>query len=548
MDREIGSERLRGQEFVDRMKVLSGVKEVINESIIEPPTLLESKKLSDGKSYGILKENSKFFIKVGTGKKTKEELHESDFVYINGEQNKLQYRYNSLAKAQKQLNFIQKSLNETYAFASPAIMQEESIEDEVTEETIEEQVPSIDDEEELLEPEVSDVPIDDAGLEGGGLDAEPEIEVPGEPVSDYDLEDVEGGEELPIDDPVGDLGVEDEFGEFQDDPAKEIQSLTGKLTQKIRQADMTPDMSKSVLNSVIASVDLLEVPEEERIEIARKVKMGGESKKETGMETGFVSGEPEISTSDELELQEDKEIHKDFGKTSKGTQPIGTGRLTAEAVESTNEEVIEEDFGDTSKGTQSPGKGRLGKDKAKFSSIKDKTGKFGKTAKGTQSIGKGRVKSEGEDRIGELVSESLRNINKSRKVVTESKKPLFTSKRSDLKQVENLIEGVLKKKDIVKSKKLKENYSYSDNMNKSSLEEAIAPNEIVPLIDFLMGLGGALGIAGTAMLASDVGNIRTKLVNLFTKLGKRDTASKIQNTDDASIQQAVNQVKQKQGQ
>jgi len=73
MDRELNSERLRGQEFVERMQVLSGIvikestdKKPLTEGVIEKETLLESTKLADGRSYGIVKENHNV-LDMGTG-------------------------------------------------------------------------------------------------------------------------------------------------------------------------------------------------------------------------------------------------------------------------------------------------------------------------------------------------------------------------------------------------------------------------------------------------------------------------------------------------
>ena len=80
---------------------------------------------------------------------------------------------------------------------------------------------------------------------------------------------------------------------------------------------------------------------------------------------------------------------------------------------------------------------------------------------------------------------------------------------------------------------------------KDKLDEigtGIAPNEITPLIDFLMiALAPVLG----TVILWNWDKIKNVTVNLYRKLGKKDTADKLESADDAIVQQAVNQVKQK---
>ena len=448
MDKSINSESLQGPEFFERMRFLSGIKEQpavikegkepIRESIMEPPTLIKDSiiKGADGKSYSIVKENHKYFIKIGTGTKTKEQLDESDFIWINGISNKLKNRYSSLAEAQKQLNFKMKNLSES--FNQSFIINERGQLEEKEVKGVKEVKPGKDIKEELgdnekedpeeVSPELQE-PVaasePEAGLQEPATDSVPSAEPvasdapPQEPVADVSPEaglpepevgleepaptdelggdeDLEGGEN----DGLGDDGLGDE------NPVEIIQSLVGKLSQKVRTTEMTPEMTKSVLNSVISSLNLREVDPEERLAIARKVKRGGTPKKE-------------------LELQED--------------------------------------FGDKVKGTQAMGKGKT-KDLAGGGTTEKKKGEFGKSAKGTQAMGKGKLKAEGIDRIGQIVLESLRKhktfIPVKRNVVPIDKKPIinetdrkvFTSKREDLKSVENLIESIIKKKSLVQKK------------------------------------------------------------------------------------------------
>ena len=66
---------------------------------------------ADGKSYGIIRENQKFYIKVAP--KNKEMVVES-YDYIGGFNNKKDYEYNSYSKALKNFEMKMRSLNEAY--------------------------------------------------------------------------------------------------------------------------------------------------------------------------------------------------------------------------------------------------------------------------------------------------------------------------------------------------------------------------------------------------------------------------------------------------
>ena len=66
---------------------------------------------ADGKCYGIIRENSKYFVKVATpGKETIAEAYQ----YIGGIQNKKNYEYNSYNNALKQFELKLGSINEAY--------------------------------------------------------------------------------------------------------------------------------------------------------------------------------------------------------------------------------------------------------------------------------------------------------------------------------------------------------------------------------------------------------------------------------------------------
>ena len=67
----------------------------------------------DGKTYGIIKECNKFYIKVAPQKDT--EILAEDYDYIGGYMNKKQYEYPTYTIASKQFGLKMKSLNEAFA-------------------------------------------------------------------------------------------------------------------------------------------------------------------------------------------------------------------------------------------------------------------------------------------------------------------------------------------------------------------------------------------------------------------------------------------------
>lgn len=89
----------KGKETLDRVKELMNItpiKEGVNRSTVEL-----TKRGPDGKSYGIVKENSEYYIKVSD--KTSNLVVE-DLKYIGGLKNKKSESYSSYSEATKQLN------------------------------------------------------------------------------------------------------------------------------------------------------------------------------------------------------------------------------------------------------------------------------------------------------------------------------------------------------------------------------------------------------------------------------------------------------------
>jgi len=85
----------------------------VNEEVkpISTYSLEYKAQAADGKYYGIIRENSKYFVKVATpGKETIAEAYQ----YIGGVMNKTNYEYNSYTNALKQFELKLGSINEAY--------------------------------------------------------------------------------------------------------------------------------------------------------------------------------------------------------------------------------------------------------------------------------------------------------------------------------------------------------------------------------------------------------------------------------------------------
>lgn len=102
---------LKGQEQINEMRRLMGIKSLNENTIINDKSKLELiKKGPDGKIYGIVKENHEFYIKVSD--KTNN-VNVNDFKYIGGLQNKKSEMYETYAKAIKHLNLKFINLSES---------------------------------------------------------------------------------------------------------------------------------------------------------------------------------------------------------------------------------------------------------------------------------------------------------------------------------------------------------------------------------------------------------------------------------------------------
>jgi hypothetical protein len=293
----IGSEKLKGQEQIERMLQIAKYKEVLPNSINENSKIDYQTKLVDGHIYSIVKEQLGYIIKKG--------INESTLDYVEPMKNRTYYP--SYAEALKKLNLFAKELNRVnnvnegislftedkkYFLKTPTPAPTE-------EETPPPPAP-------MPEPIETPAPADDTA----------ETPPPAEP---------EGGEDMGIEsdmpeepsDEMPEVGPED-VGEEGDVTFKSIQKLTGKLAQKIRdlqsqEEEITSKDAKYVVNSILSALsDNLE--DDDKDDIISKLE--GEEEEDMGMEdtTDMEDTEmesPEMSQeepSDEMPQEQTEEV------------------------------------------------------------------------------------------------------------------------------------------------------------------------------------------------------------------------------------------------
>ena len=89
------------------------------------PILEYHMKGADGNTYGIVRENNKFYIKIAPKKDT--ELMAEDYNYIGGVNNKKEYEYSTYAMASKQFDMKMMSLNEAYLLNKQTVVEMKTV-------------------------------------------------------------------------------------------------------------------------------------------------------------------------------------------------------------------------------------------------------------------------------------------------------------------------------------------------------------------------------------------------------------------------------------
>jgi hypothetical protein len=249
----IGSEKLTGQDKLNRIMEIARFNEVMPKTINETAKSEYSVPLADGNNYEIVKERQGYIIK-----KT---ISESETDYIEPMKNRKYY--SSYSQAFKRLNLLAGELNrlneneegvslygeqKKFTLKTPKPAPAPEAEVPMAPPAAPPAVPS---------PELPPSPMgggEDMGMDDMGMD---------DMTPEGDVEDVDI-----------DLDVDTEEGGEEQVTFKTIQKLTGKLTQKIRTLDteegMTSEDIKYVINMVLSSLDLTSLSEEDKEDIMSK--------------------------------------------------------------------------------------------------------------------------------------------------------------------------------------------------------------------------------------------------------------------------------------
>lgn len=289
----IGSEKLTGQDKINRILEIARFKEVVPSSINETERSEYNINLPDGNRYEIVKEKQGYIVKRTISESTSE--------YIEPMKNRKYY--SSYSQALKRLNLLAAEVNRiTENEESISLFGEDkkyvlkTPEPKETGKEISSEVPPS-----------APPPVPSPSLPPSPItNTQPQDDT--EMGSEEDMSDTESSD--------SDLEVDDEFepsnSDNKDDDQvsfKTIQKLTGKLTQKIRTLDnqegMTSEDIKYVINMVLSSVNLNELSDDDREDILSKFEEVDETDDfDSGEETDFES----VGDDEEMEPSQEEEV------------------------------------------------------------------------------------------------------------------------------------------------------------------------------------------------------------------------------------------------
>lgn len=321
----IGSEKLPLDKKLQRIMEIANYGITPKTNTHKTASLEYSIKAADGNNYGIIRENAQYMIlKEGT----------NGYEYMNGMKNNSRYTFNSYSEALKKLNLLMKPINENYNNGKQLNLIGEQEDD--TKFVLKQPESETADSEETEDFSFDDALVTDDG--GEDLDMDMDIET-----------ELDGGE---MDTEVN-VDVESD-----EDGTKAVQKLTGKLGQKLRELpepEMTADIIKYVLNSIISAVDLEKLSEDDKDEIVGKFEDDDIDYTEEGEFDVDLSGDEELDLGDEeldfggegedmdleTELEEgivmgdDEEIDENLGALARmavGAAAAGFGERAADRV------------------------------------------------------------------------------------------------------------------------------------------------------------------------------------------------------------------------
>lgn len=288
----IGSEKLQGQEKINRILEIARYKENTPSNLNETSRVEFEKVLADGTQYEIVKEKSGYVIM----KNVNESLE-----YIEPMKNRK--HYGSYGAALKRLNLVALEVNRLTENEEEISMFNLGEQKKFTLKTPKPAMPA-------PAPEAApELPTPPAAPEAGSMDA---------PLDDASLDAPEGGEDMDLDmdmeSPEGDVDVdmsseeEPMGGEEEEVTFKTIQKLTGKLGQKIRMMNdsvgMTSEDVKYVINSLLSALDLSKLDEEDQEDIMAKFEEDAESDYDSDMDMGSMGDDEDVDVDMDVDMEE----------------------------------------------------------------------------------------------------------------------------------------------------------------------------------------------------------------------------------------------------
>jgi len=252
---------LKGGDKIQRIQNLMAKLSPLNESTTNS-SLEHIKYGPDETVYGIIRENHTYFIK--TANKTNDKLTSGDFEYIGGLQNKMDESYRSYEDALRHLNMKFKDLNESYGIRENINLFKS---DFLLEETKKKTTKNEQEEETTFKlkvdaPEATPTPMDTTTPDMGEV---PTDDMSTDVPTDLPTDDMYMGVETDVpDDTEGD----EDTGDLE----KDIQRLTGKIGQKMRELD-EPDaeLEKYVLNSIMSALNVEDMDEDFKEDLISKL-------------------------------------------------------------------------------------------------------------------------------------------------------------------------------------------------------------------------------------------------------------------------------------
>jgi hypothetical protein len=287
----IGSEKLEGLAKINRIMEIARYKENIPKPINEDKSVEYTITLADGNTYRIDKERNGYVIKKGLNEST-------DYL----EPMKNRKYYSSYSQAFKRLNLIAKEVNVNEGYDKNVSLFESEDEEmkyylklnsgggETDEQAAPAPAPA-------PAPSPAPAPAPAPAPSPEGMPSPEGEEFPEPEMGDEDM-DMDMEDDMDMDEPEGD----DEVVTF-----KSIQKVTGKLAQKIREFlsneenEMSSKDIKYVINSILSSLELSNLDEEDKEDILDKLEGGSDDEEGEDMDMDMEEPEMDYEEGDELE-------------------------------------------------------------------------------------------------------------------------------------------------------------------------------------------------------------------------------------------------------